>query len=42
MVTHDPDLAKEHARTIYWMKDGKIARVTSGREQKKSIAKRRR
>lgn len=42
MVTHDPDLAKEHARTIYWMKDGKIARVTSGRKQKKSIAKRRR
>ena len=28
MVTHDPDLAKEHARTIYWIKDGKVEKVT--------------
>lgn len=28
MVTHDPNLAKEHARTIYWLKDGKIENVT--------------
>jgi putative ABC transport system ATP-binding protein len=30
MVTHDPELAKEHAKTIYWMKDGKVQKVTKG------------
>jgi len=28
MVTHDPDLAQTHAKTIYWLKDGKVERVT--------------
>jgi putative ABC transport system ATP-binding protein len=28
MVTHDSNLAREHAKTIYWIKDGKIERVT--------------
>lgn len=28
MVTHDPHLAQEHAHTVYWMKDGKIEKVT--------------
>lgn len=28
MVTHDPEKAMAHARTIYWMKDGKIEKVT--------------
>lgn len=28
MVTHDPEKALAHARTIYWMKDGKIEKVT--------------
>lgn len=28
MVTHDPDLAMEHASVIYWLKDGKVAKVT--------------
>jgi len=28
MVTHEADLAREHANTIYWMKDGKIDKVT--------------
>ncbi|VVB80238.1 putative ABC transporter ATP-binding protein [uncultured archaeon] len=27
MVTHDPDLAKEHARTIYSIRDGKVESV---------------
>jgi len=31
MVTHDPDLAKEHADKIYWLKDGKIEKITKGR-----------
>jgi len=30
MVTHDPDLAKEHAEVIYWLKDGKLEKVTKG------------
>jgi len=28
MITHDPDLAKAHADIVYWLKDGKIERVT--------------
>lgn len=28
MVTHDPELAQAHARKIYWMKDGKVEKVT--------------
>ncbi len=28
MVTHDPHLAQEHANTIYWLKDGKVEKVT--------------
>ncbi len=28
MVTHSPELAKEYADVIYWLKDGKIEKVT--------------
>jgi len=28
MVTHDPELAQKHARTIYWIKDGSIEKIT--------------
>ena len=28
MVTHDPNLAQKHARTVYWLKDGKVEKVT--------------
>lgn len=28
MVTHDSKLAQEHARKIYWLKDGKVEKVT--------------
>jgi len=28
MVTHDPEKAFNHARIIYWLKDGKIEKVT--------------
>lgn len=28
MVTHDPDLAMEHAKKIYWIKDGKVEKLT--------------
>jgi len=28
MVTHDPEKAMHHARTIYWLKDGRVEKVT--------------
>jgi putative ABC transport system ATP-binding protein len=28
MVTHDPDKALKHAKKIYWLKDGKVEKVT--------------
>jgi len=28
MVTHDPDLAEEYADVIYWLRDGKLEKVT--------------
>lgn len=28
MVTHEPELAEAHAKTIYWVKDGKVEKVT--------------
>jgi putative ABC transport system ATP-binding protein len=36
MVTHSPELAHKHARTIYWLKDGKVERITKkqGKEWK--------
>ncbi len=27
LVTHDPNLAKKHAKTIYYLKDGKVEKV---------------
>jgi len=29
MVTHEPELAEEYSNKIYWMKDGKIEKITS-------------
>ena len=34
MVTHDPDLAKEYAKTIYTLKDGKIDKKTRKKRDK--------
>jgi putative ABC transport system ATP-binding protein len=28
MVTHDPDLAREHADVVYWLRDGQLEKVT--------------
>lgn len=33
MVTHDPDLAKEHAEVIYWLKDGMLEKKTYGKRK---------
>ncbi len=43
MVTHDPDLAKDHADVVYWLKDGKIEKVTKkkngwSKEQNKKLS----
>ena len=32
MVTHDPDLAKKYAKIVYWLKDGKVQKVTGRRK----------
>jgi ABC-type histidine transport system ATPase subunit len=34
VVTHSLELAKKYAHTVYWLKDGKIEKIT--RERKKS------
>ena len=34
MVTHEPELARKHADTVYWMLDGKLEKVTRGRTGK--------
>jgi putative ABC transport system ATP-binding protein len=39
MVTHDPDLAKEHTRLIYWLKDGKIEKITRKTNGKWQVVK---
>jgi putative ABC transport system ATP-binding protein len=28
IITHDPEKAMKHARTIYWIKDGKVEKIT--------------
>ncbi len=28
MVTHDSNLASKHAKIVYWIKDGKLEKVT--------------
>jgi len=28
IITHSPEIAKEYARKIYWLKDGKVEKVT--------------
>ncbi len=34
MVTHDSNLAKKHAEKIYWLKDGKLEKITKGNKHK--------
>jgi len=28
MVTHEPELAEEHANIVYWLRDGKVEKIT--------------
>lgn len=37
LVTHSPELAKQYAHTVYWLKDGRIERIT--KEKKKNFEK---
>lgn len=41
MVTHDAELAKDHANIVYWLKDGKLEKVTkkNGSWKEKKIMK---
>lgn len=39
LVTHDAGLAEKHAKKIYWMKDGKIDRITEKKKEKWAIVK---
>ena len=32
LVTHDLKLAQEHAEVVYWLKDGKINKITKGKK----------
>jgi putative ABC transport system ATP-binding protein len=34
MVTHDPHLAQKHAEVIYWIKDGKLEKITQKKKNK--------
>ena len=31
MVTHSPELAQKHAKIVYWLKDGRLEKVTKGK-----------
>ena len=35
MVTHDLDLVKKHAKTVFWIRDGKVEKITKNVKSKK-------
>ena len=39
IVTHSPEIAKEYARTVYWLKDGKVEKVTKKTKGKWKVIK---
>jgi len=41
MVTHDPDLAQKHARVVYWLRDGKVEKVTRKKDGWSKVAEER-
>jgi len=41
MVTHDPDLAKDHADMIFWLKDGKVEKITGKKDGWSKLGKER-
>jgi len=34
VITHDPELALKHAKTVYWIKDGKVEKITKKGKKK--------
>jgi len=39
MVTHDPDLAQSYADVVYWLKDGKVEKITRRKAGEKKLDK---
>jgi putative ABC transport system ATP-binding protein len=37
MVTHNPDLAQEYANIVYWLKDGKLEKITRKEKNKRKL-----
>ncbi|MCR4327693.1 MAG: ABC transporter ATP-binding protein [Nanoarchaeota archaeon] len=35
MITHEPELAKQHAEIVYWLRDGKLEKITKKKKVKK-------
>ncbi len=33
MVTHDPNLAQKYAERVYWLRDGKVEKITNGKKK---------
>lgn len=33
VITHDPDLAQKHAEVVYWLRDGRLEKVTKKRKK---------
>ncbi|MBR9706339.1 ABC transporter ATP-binding protein [Candidatus Pacearchaeota archaeon] len=41
MVTHDAELARKHADVVYWLRDGKLEKVTHRKQKRKEQNKKR-
>tara|TARA_Y100000034_G_scaffold107878_1_gene137835 strand:- start:4294 stop:5049 length:756 start_codon:yes stop_codon:yes gene_type:complete len=41
MITHDPDLAKNHADLIFWLKDGRVEKITGKKDGWSKLGKER-
>ncbi|HIH52193.1 MAG TPA: ABC transporter ATP-binding protein [Nanoarchaeota archaeon] len=37
MITHEPELAEHHAEVVYWLRDGKLERITKKKSGKKHV-----
>ena len=37
MITHEPELAEHHAEVIYWLRDGKLEKITKKKKGKKYV-----
>lgn len=37
MITHEPELAEKHAQVVYWLRDGKIEKITKKKKGSKYV-----